>query len=297
MYQQIDSNIRLTWALLGLFCVGVIALGWVFARIFDAPGFLFVAVLIAFFQAFISYYYSDKIALATVGAKVTKREDYPELYRIVENLCIAAGLPQPRIYVIDDESPNAFATGRDPKRAALAVTTGLLKKLNKVELEGVVSHELAHIGNYDIRLMTIVVVLVGVIALLADWGMRMAFWGGGGRGRNSGYVTLVALALWILAPLSATLVQLAISRRREYLADATGALVTRYPEGLAAALEKIAAEAPTRRLRNRALSHLFIADPYKGDKKEPKRPSRLAVLFSTHPPIPERARRLRDMTS
>ena len=298
MYKHISSNIRLTWVLMGLFLILVIGLGFVFAQIYKSPTILFIAVAIALGQSLASYYYSDKIALLTTGAKETKRENYLDLYRVVENLCIAAGLPRPKIYVIPDSAPNAFATGRDPKHAVVVVTTGLLEKLKRTELEGVISHELSHIGNYDIRLMTVVVVLVGLIALLADWGLRYSFWG---RGRDNnetgGWIILIALVLWIIAPISATLIQLAVSRRREYLADATGALITRYPEGLASALEKISQDGSQTRLTNRATAHLFIADPYRGDKKSPPAGggSWLVAIFSTHPPISERIKRLRNM--
>lgn len=298
MYKEISANKRLTWVLMGLFLVFIIAVGFVFARAYNSPIILIVAVIFSVTQSLISYYYSDKIALLTTGAKATKREDFLDLYRIVENLSIAAGLPNPKIYIINDPAPNAFATGRDPKNASLAVTTGLLQKLSKTELEGVVSHELSHIGNYDIRLMTVVIVLVGLVALLADWGLRFSFFG---RNRDNneggGYLIIVALVLWIVAPISATLIQLAVSRRREYLADATGALITRYPEGLASALEKISQDKSRTGLSNRATSHLFIADPYKGDKKIPRATgeSWFVSIFSTHPPIVQRIKRLREM--
>lgn len=298
MYKQIAANVRLTWGLITLFLIFVIAVGWVFARAYNEPIILVIAVAVAVIQAFTSYYYSDKIALFTTGARETKRADFLDLYRSVENISIASGLPQPKIYVIDDLSSNAFATGRDPKNASLAVTTGLLKQLNKTELEGVISHEMAHVGNHDIFLMTVVVVLVGVIALLADWFLRINFWRGrDDRDGGGGYFFLIGLALSILAPISATLIQLAISRRREYLADATGSLITRYPEGLASALEKISSDKSPTRLTNRAVAHLFISDPYKSDKKSQKSESWLAVAFSTHPPISERIKRLREMIS
>jgi len=300
MYKQIAANQRLTWVLMGAFLVFVVGLGFVFAQIYNEPMILIIAVLVAVGQSLVSYYYSDKIALFTTGAQPTKREDFLDLYRVVENLCIAAGLPQPKIYVINDPSSNAFATGRGPKNAVVVITTGLLQKLNKTELEGVVSHELSHIGNYDIRLMTVVVVLVGLIALLADWGLRFSFFGQNrDDNKGGGYLILIALLLWIVAPISATSIQLAVSRRREYLADATGALITRYPEGLASALEKIAKDKYQTRLTNRATAHLFIADPYKSDKKSPPAggESWFATIFSTHPPISERVKRLRAMIS
>ena len=298
MYKSISSNVRFTWVLLLIFAIFVIGLGYVFSLVFNSDLILVLAVLIAFGQAFVSYYYSDKIALFAAHARETKRSEYLELHRIVENISITAGQPQPKIYVIDDPSPNAFATGRDPKYSSLAVTTGLLKKLNKTELEGVISHELSHIGNYDIRLMSLVVVLVGVIALISDWFLRYSIWGSrDSDNRDSGWLFLVGIILAILAPLSVTLIQLAISRRREYLADATGALITRYPEGLASALEKISNDSSNTVLRNRATAHLFISDPFRSDKKTPPSggESWFQVVFSTHPPIRERVKRLREM--
>lgn len=298
MYKNIAGNVRLTWMLLVGFFIFFIIFGYALSVWLNDSSILVIAVIISMVQAFVSYYYSDKITLMSVGAREASREEYLQLHRIVENLSIAAGLPKPRVYVVRDSSPNAFATGRDPYHACLVVTEGLLSKLNKVELEGVISHELAHVGNYDIRLMTIVVVLVGVIALASNWAIRMRFWGGDDDNRSSGIMALVALALAILAPISATLIQLAVSRRREYLADATGALITRYPEGLASALEKISSDKAETDLKNRATAHLFIADPYKsdsGDSVSAQGQSWLATAFSTHPPINERIKRLRTM--
>jgi len=301
MYKQISANIRLTWFLMSIFVLFVVWIGYVFSIIYDSTWILFVAICIAVIQSTTSYYYSDKIALLTTGAKPTKRGDYLELYRIVENLGIAAGLPQPKIFVIQDLSPNAFAAGRDPKNAVIVVTSGLLEKLDKTELEGVISHELSHIGNYDIRLMTVIVILVGLIALLADWGLRIGFWDSRDNDNRDGgtWMLLIALVLWVIAPISATLIQLAVSRRREYLADATGALITRYPEGLASALDKISKNKSNLKQTNRATAHLFIADPYKGDKKAPPvgGESWFTTVFSTHPPISERIKRLRGMIS
>lgn len=298
MYKSIASNIRFTWLLLLGFFVFFIIFGYALSVWLNDRSILIIAVIISIVQAVVSYYYSDKITLMSVGAKEAPREQYLELYRIVENLSIAAGLPKPKIYVMQDASANAFATGRDPKNACIVVTQGLLDKLNKVELEGVISHELAHVGNYDIRLMTIIVVLVGVVALASDWSLRMRFWGNDDDSNFSGIWVLVGLVLAILAPISATLIQLAVSRRREYLADATGALITRYPEGLASALEKISKDKDPTRLQNRATAHLFIADPYRGDgsnvQKEDKQ-SWIITAFSTHPPITDRVARLRKM--
>jgi heat shock protein HtpX len=295
MYKQIQSNIWRTWVLMLIFVVFLGAVGFVFAYFYNSPGIIAVFGIIAVVQAFTSYYYSDKIALWTSGAQLASREKYLTLHRTVENLSIAAGLPKPEVYVIDDPSPNAFATGRDPNHASLAVTSGLLQIMDKPELEGVISHELSHIGNYDIRLMGVVVVLVGLVALLSNWLLRFGIWGNRDReGQSNPIFLIIALALWILVPISATLIQLAISRRREYLADATGSLVTRYPEGLASALEKIATNKAETRLNNRAVAHLFIADPYKEDEQR-QRQSWLVTIFSTHPPIFERVKRLKAM--
>jgi heat shock protein HtpX len=294
MYKQIDSNKRRTIILIFLFLIFIIALGYVFSLAFNSYFYLVLAVLVSLVQAFVSYYYSDSIALAISKAReASRKEPFLELHRLVENLCITAGLPKPKIYLIHDSAPNAFATGRDPKHASIAVTSGLLEKLNKNELEGVIAHELSHVGNYDIRLMTIVVVLVGVIALLSDWFMRWSFWGGGRKSDNDNnsqigaILMIVAIVLAILAPLFATLIQLAISRKREYLADATGALLTRYPEGLASALEKISADQEPLEVANRATAHLYIASPLKGKN--------VSGLFSTHPPIQDRIKKLRGM--
>jgi len=299
MYKQISANVRLTWFLMSIFVLFVIGIGYVFSILYDSTLIILIAIFIAVFQSITSYYYSDKIALLTTGAKQTKREDYLELYRIVENLCIAAGLPQPKIFIIQDLSPNAFATGRDPKNAVIVVTSGLLEKLDRTELEGVISHELSHIGNYDIRLMTVIVVLVGLIALLADWGLRIGFWSSRDNDNRDGgaWMLLIALVLWVIAPISATLIQLAVSRRREYLADATGALITRYPEGLASALDKISKNKSNLKRTNRATAHLFIADPFGADRKTnfAKEESWFSIVFSTHPPIRERIKRLKDM--
>ena len=293
MYKDIDSNKRKTWLIMAIFIAFVIALGWVFSRAFGSYGYLVAAIFVSVIQALVSYYYSDKISLAIAGAKsLERKEPYLELHRIVENLSITAGLPTPKIYLIPDPSPNAFATGRDPKHASLAVTSGLLEIMNKSELEGVIAHEMSHVGNYDIRLMTIVVVLVGAIALLSDWFMR-SLWFRRGNDRENGQMQMVFLVvgivLAILAPLAATLIQLAISRKREYLADASGALLTRYPDGLAGALEKLQQYGRPMIRQNRATAHLYIANPFQKEK--------LQTWFSTHPPIDDRIKRLREMIS
>jgi len=291
MYKQIDSNKRRTYLLLFLFLIFIIGFGWVFSVGLDRAWILPAAVIFATSQALISYYYSDKITLAVSGAReVSRKEPYLALHRLVENLCIASGLPKPKIYLIDDSAPNAFATGRDPKHAAIAVTSGLLKKLNKTELEGVLAHELSHVGNYDIRLMTIVVVLYGIIALVSDWFLRSLWFRD--RDENSqgqAIFMLIGIVLAILAPLAALLIQLAISRKREYLADASGALLTRYPQGLASALEKISSDDEKLEVANRATAHLYIANPFKGQS--------ITTLFSTHPPITDRIKKLKAMIS
>lgn len=285
LYTNITANKRRTTLLLGLFLVVVIALGWVFARAYDSPVILYIVVIVSVGQALVSYYSGDKIALMTTGAIEIDKKDNPVLYRTVENLAITAGLPMPKIYIINDSAPNAFATGRDPQHSSVAVTTGLLERLEKTELEGVIAHELSHIGNYDIRLMMVVVVLVGVIAMLSDIFIRFRyFFGGRSRegGSTNGVFALIGLVAALLAPLAATLIQLAISRKREFLADASGAMLTRYPEGLANALQKISSYSNPMRRTSSATSHLFIANPLGKTK------SITGNLFSTHPSIEER---------
>ena len=295
MYNQIDSNKRNTVLLIGIFLVVIIFLGWFFSYQFNNQLILVIAVIIAVSQAFISYYYSDKITLAISGAHEVKHNENPQLYHIVENLCITAGLPVPKIYIIDDSAPNAFATGRDPKHAVICVTRGLLDKLNKTELEGVISHELSHIGNFDIRLMTITVVLVGIVSLLSDWFLRWSWWGDSRRRDDNsqlgGILALVAIILVILSPIIAQLIKLAISRKREFLADASGALLTRYPDGLANALEKIARDHEPLEAANKATAHLYIENPFKEGEK--RSVSWFANLFNTHPPVEERIKKLR----
>jgi heat shock protein HtpX len=258
--------------------------------------FVGIALIISGLMSFASYYFSDQIILGMSKAKQIKKNDNPELFRIVENLCIGAGIPMPKVFIIDDSAPNAFATGRDPKHAVVCATTGILQKLNKVELEGVIAHELSHIRNFDIRLMAIVVVLVGLVALLADFFMRSLWYGGGRRNSREGSNTqgiflLIGIVLAILSPIIATLIQLAVSRKREFLADASGALLTRYPEGLARALEKISQDEIPMRYAHNGTAHLFIASPFKGKESL----NWFARLFSTHPPLGERIKILRDM--
>ncbi len=267
------------------------------SQYYGSPILLFVAVVFSSVSALISYFYSDKITLAISGAQEIDLKAQPQLYKTVENLCITAGLPMPRVYIIDDTAINAFATGRNPKNAVVCVTLGALQRLNQSELEGVLAHELSHIGNYDIRFMTLVVVLVGTITLLADWMIRASIFGGRRRSNSNeggGVFLLIGIVLAILSPIVAMLVQLAVSRKREYLADASGALLTRYPEGLAQALEKIAEDSEALEAANKATAHLYIASPFK-NASEGKEPGWLTALFNTHPPIKERIQRLREM--
>ena len=253
-------------------------------------------MIFSFVTSFGSYWYSDKLVLAMSHAMPVVHDQNPELYHIVENLCITAGLPVPKIYIIPEMQPNAFATGRDKNHAVVAVTQGLLARLNKTELEGVLAHELSHIGNKDILLSTIVVVLAGTIALLSNMFLRMSFFGGGRRrndrdGEGGAILMVLSIVAAILAPIAATLIQLAISRKREFLADASGALLTRYPEGLASALEKISQDPTPMQTANTATSHLFIESPFKENQKQ----SWFVKLFSTHPPTEDRIRILRGM--
>lgn len=291
LYTQQDSNIRKTWLLFIVFFIFIIGLGWVFSYQFNSPIILIFAVIFSILMSFFSYWYSDKIVLAMSRAKEIKKSDNPELYRIVENLCITAGLPLPKIFIINEMAPNAFATGRNAEHAVIAVTAGLLNILDRSELEGVIAHELSHIGNKDMLLQTVVVVLVGVVVLLSDWFLRWSFWGRRRSDSDSGnlgiIMLVIGLILAILSPIFATMIQLAISRKREFLADASGALLTRYPEGLAKALEKISRDDTPLRVANKATSHLYIANPFKGRK--------VSKLFMTHPPIEERIRALRGM--
>jgi len=284
LYTQAEVNIRKTWFLMTGFLIFIILLGWFFSYLFNEQWILILAVIFAVFQSFLSYWNSDKIILSLSQAQgPIQKENNPELYRLVENLSITAGLPLPKIYIINDASPNAFATGRDPQHAVVCVTRGLLDKLEKVELEGVISHELSHIGNRDILLCSVIVVLVGMISLLSNWLLRGMRFGGRRRDDNDNLgliLMLIGLVAAILAPIAATLLQLSISRKREFLADASGALLTRYPEGLARALEKITKDPTPLRTASQATAHLFIADPLK-----PKKITWFTKLWLTHPPI------------
>lgn len=295
MYDHIAHNKRKTVLLIALFSVLIVAIGFAFGMQAQQPtAGIVAAVMIASVLSLVGYYRGDRVALAASGAKPIEKRDYPELYRLVENLTIASGLPMPKVYVIPDEAANAFATGRDPAHASIAVTTGLLQIMDKTELEGVLAHELSHIKNYDIRVMTLVVVLVGTVVLLSDWLMRTFLFGRGRNDREGGQVMLilfiVGVVLAILSPLFAELIKLAVSRSREYLADAQGALMTRHPEALARALEKIASQDRPLRKANHATAHLFFANPF-----DPHVTKRFEHLFSSHPPILERVKKLRGI--
>lgn len=288
MYSEIAANKRKTWLIMFSFVVIIGLLGWIVSNIYGSPSFLYLAFIIGGVYAIIQYFAAAKLALAMNGAHEVSKKDQPRLYRTVENLAITTGMPMPKVYVIDDPAPNAFATGRDPNHAVVCATTGLLDMMSDTELEGVIAHELGHVKNFDIRVMMIVFGLVSAIGLIADIILHMFWWGGDDRDRSPNPLFIaLGIAAAILAPLAASLVQLAISRRREYLADSTGALTTRYPEGLASALEKIRDHGSVMRKQNTATAHLFFANPLKSGG--------LANLFSTHPPIEERIARLRSM--
>ena len=295
LYTQAESNIRKTWLFITLFLIFIIALGWLFSYLLNNSLFLIVAVIFSIFSSFLSYWHSDKIVLRITQAQPIKKEDNPELYRLVENLCITAGLPLPKICILPESQPNAFATGRDENHAVIAVTKGLLERLERVELEGVIAHELSHIGNKDMLLGTVVVILVGIIALLSNFFLRITFWGGMRRRDSKGSLGLLILILGlvaaVLAPIAASLIRLAISRKREFLADASGALLTRYPEDLARALEKISSDQTPMKVANNSTAHLFISSPFKGEQRK----SWFTRIFMTHPPVEERTRALRGM--
>ena len=301
IYKEISSNKWRSVLLIGVFVVLIMAVGYVFGEMLYPDYALYIlpaAIGFSLLTSFGSYYWSDSIVLAMNGARPASKHDFPYLVNTVEGLAIAAGLPMPKTYVVDDPSPNAFATGRDPEHAAICATTGLLDKVDRQELEGVLAHEMSHIKNYDIRLAMLAAVLAGTIVFMSHWMTRSLFWGGGGRRRSSSdsgggqiqaILMILGLILMILAPIFATMLQLAISRKREYLADASGAMLTRNPEGLADALLKISADPEPVQRANGATAHLYIVNPFKGGG------ALMANLFSTHPPTEERVRRLRAM--
>lgn len=286
LYTHRSANIRKTWLLFSIFLIVVIGIGYVVAEYYQRPDLLIIAALFAASMSIVSYWFADRVALSMARARLVSRENARELYVIVENLAITAGLLTPKIYIIDDPSPNAFATGRNPHHAVVAVTTGLLDILDRSELEGVIAHELSHIGNWDILLSTMAVVLVGFVSIISDIMLRSFFWrrwGSNDRREGNAVVFLITLALMILAPIAATLMQLAISRKREFLADASGALLTRYPDGLASALRKIS-RAPAVRAATNTTAHLWFDDPFGPRTHTPW----FHKLFMTHPPVEER---------
>lgn len=285
IYTHQDRNILRTWFLMGFFFVLVVAIGWFISYYFNNSGILFFAVFFAIFMNIFSYWFSDKIVLKLHKAIPANRKEHFDLWNAVENLSITAGLPMPKLYIIEDNSPNAFATGRNKEHAVVAVTSGLLKILDKTELEGVIAHELSHIGNRDMLLSTVVVVLAGFITLASDFFIRAQRFGNTrSRDNRAGSILmLIGLIFVVLSPIIATLIRLAISRKREFLADASGALLTRYPEGLARALEKISSQGEPMRTANSATAHLFISSPFGANKT-----SSLQKLFMTHPPVEDR---------
>ena len=293
LYTHQGENLRKTWFLMSFFLVLVVAIGYAVSWYMNSSTILYGAVIFALVMNIGSYWYSDKIVLSMTNARAVTRAEYPDLWNIVENLSITAGLPMPKVYVVDDPAPNAFATGRDPEHAVVAATTGLIAMLDRTELEGVMAHELSHVGNRDMLVMTVAVVLAGFVAILADFFMQAMLHGGGDDRQKSPIFLVFAIIGIILVPIAAQLMQLAISRKREFLADASGALLTRYPEGLASALEKISSYGRPMQNASHATAHLFIADPFGGEKKSIG--AKIGGLFQTHPDAGERIRILREM--
>lgn len=288
MYSEIETNKRRTVLLIMIFMAIIIGLGYFFyAYLGYGIEALVVAVVVSLVMTLMSYYHGDKVALSTSGAVRIEKKDNPYVFRMVENICLTAGLPIPKVHIIDSPALNAFATGRDPEHASIALTTGIIEALENEELEGVIAHELSHVKNYDIRVMTIVIVLVGAISILADWFLRTRWHRSSDNKGAGGILMIVGIVLIVLSPIIAELIKLAVSRKREYLADASGSLLTRYPEGLARALEKIQASTRPLETASTATAHLFISNPFKG--------KRVSSLFSTHPPIEERIKKLRGM--
>jgi heat shock protein HtpX len=300
LYEQIAANKRKTFVLILGFVIllGLVGVAFDYLLQGGAVGLVIVAVIVIV-SSVVSYFNSDKAALAISHAKPADPQQYARLYNLVEGLCIASGLPKPRLYIIEDEAPNAFSTGRNPKHAAIAVTTGLLEKMNRVELEAVLAHELSHIRNYDILVMTLTVTMVGIIALLSDFFLRLTFFGGGRRDNDSGnnplaiVFLIVGFLLLIFAPIIAYIMQFAVSRRREFLADASGVQLTRYPPGLISALEKLKGDNTVIHSASKATAHLWIEEPL--DKETRKGQHRLNHLFDTHPPLDDRIRALQAM--
>ncbi len=294
IYAHKSTNIAKTWILVGVFLVVILGLGAFFSYYYNNPGILTIAIMFSVVMNIASFWFSDKIALSLARATPADEGQYRELHNIVENLSITAGLPKPKVYIIPDQAPNAFATGRNATHASVAVTQGLLQILDRVELEGVIAHELSHIGNRDILLQSVVAIMVGFIAILADMFTHSLFWGGGMRSRDddnrgSNILMIVGLVFIVLSPIIATLIQLAISRKREYLADASGALLTRYPDGLASALRKISSYGAPMKHASNATAHMYIANPFGNVRKG------LSNLFLTHPPVEKRIAALTEM--
>ena len=294
VYERVDQNKRRSLLIMVLFTIFIVAFVWVLSELLGyGPGMVGIGLIFAGVMSFSSYWWGDKIILSISGARPANREKDFLFYTVVENLSIAAQMPKPKLYVIEDSAPNAFATGRDPEHAVVCATTGLLQKLDRTELEGVIAHELSHIRNYDIRLMSIVTILVGMVVLLGDWLLRGAVYGRRDRGKGSasGLLMLLGIILALLSPLIAQLMKLAISRRREFLADASAVMLTRFPDGLAKALGKISQDKEPLEAANKATAHLYIVNPFKGQKFTAK----FANLFNTHPPVEERIKLLNEM--
>jgi heat shock protein HtpX len=287
VYEQISSNKRRSFFLMLFFLVILGGLGYLIGSLYNSPGILYFFGLFSIGYAIVGYFGGASMALAVNGAKQIEKKDDPRLWRTVENLAITDGLPMPKVYIMDDPSPNAFAAGRKPDKAVVCATSGLLNIMNDSELEGVIAHELGHVKNYDVRVNTLAFALVGVISMIADFFLRWTIFGDD-RENNNQLLFVLAIVAAIIAPIAASMLQLALSRRREYLADATGALTTRYPEGLASALEKIEQTGSTLRKQNTSTAHMFFANPLKGHS--------LTNLFSTHPPVEARIKALREMS-
>ncbi len=295
-WDHVNQNIFKTWIIMFFFSIFAVGVIYIFGQAMGfgevgGLGFLGIALILTGVMNFVSYYSSDKMVLAISGAKQIQQKDNPQIYRIVENLCIAAGLPMPKVYILVDTAPNAFATGRDPKHAAICFTTGILDKLSKLELEAVTAHELSHVGNRDTLVMTVVSILVGTIALLSDWFLRISWHSSGDRDSKNGIFMVIAIVAAILAPFVAMLIQLAVSRRREFLADASGSILTRNPDALAQALLKISGDKEPLEAANRGTAHLYIINPFKGQEAK----AWLASLFNTHPPVEARIKALQEM--
>lgn len=299
IYHHQSANTRKTWFLMVAFFGLVIGIGWIFSQIYGDRSILYAAVLFSVGLNVVAYWFSDRIVLALHRARPVELSSHPELYRVLENLTITAGLPMPKFYLVDDPAPNAFATGRNAEHAVVVVTSGLLERLDRSELEGVLAHELSHVGNRDMLISTVAVVLAGFVSILSDMFMRSLWFGGmqdrdHNRGGGHAAIVVIGLILSILAPLFATIIRLAISRKREFLADASGVLLTRYPEGLASALRKIAAVNRPLKTATNATAHLFFENPFGADHERAGRTPWIVRLFSTHPPIEERIRLLEE---